>query len=289
VRRLGLLGPSVAAQLGLADTDPAGIVPGTGTWLAGPAAVLTGLLALVAVGAGVALVRHGWRRRLLLPAFLGLHWILVVAGFLVSARVSEVAHGRYLILAFYDLGLTLALALPALRARRPAPATGLAGLLALSAALNVACAVITAPEVERRQWDRRPGYEAGPASPAAERAVQRAVAATGRRRGYAEFWSANLTLYRSGGAASVNAVLCVDGRLRVENWLTDTARRRAPAPGGTFLVWQPSAPAFSGCTATALESQLGLPAGRVPAGPQAEIWLYDHDIGPAIPPGQVPG
>ena len=281
--RLALLGPAIAAQLGLADTDPAGRVPGTGTALSGWAAALNLAVLLAAVAAAVALAVHGWRSRRLLPAFVGVQWLVVIAGFCASSKVSEVAHGRYLILAGYDLATGLAMALPALRRRLPAAARTLLLVLLAGAVLNVTCALRTAPAILAHGWDRRPPYVAGPPAAARGAAIRNAVAASGLRRGYAEFWASNLTLYRSGGLVSMNAVRCLGGRLVVENWLTDTARRTAPARGGTFVVWEAASPALRGCPPAALAARYGPPARAIPAGPGAAVLVWTRDIGPLIP------
>jgi hypothetical protein len=280
--RLSLLTHATAAQLGLADSDPSAMVPGTGTPISPLAASLTAVVTVVAVLAGLALTWHGWHRRLLLPAFLGVHWVLIGAAFLISSRVSEVGHGRYLILACYDLAVSLAVVLPAVRRRWPRAAHGVVLLLLTSAVLNMTCTLWTAPRIEQHRWDRLPAGEAAPNRPAQEQAIRDAVAATHLSRGYAQFWSANLNLYRSGGRISVNSVTCVRGQLMTDNWLTDTARRTASS-NGTFLVYEPGSSHFHGCDLAELRNQLGPPASALPAGSGAIVLIYDTDIGPRIP------
>lgn len=283
--RLNLLGRATAAQFGLADSDPSAMVPGTGTPLSPLTAGLTAVVILLAVLAGIALSWHGWRQRSIVPAFLGVHWVVVAVTFMVSSRVSEVGHGRYLILAWYDLAMSLAVSmglwLPAVRWRWPRAASGVRVLLLVSALVNVTCMIWSAPAVRAHRWERLPPGEAAPNSPAQERAIREAAEATHLRRGYAQFWSANINLYRSGGRISVNSVTCVRGRLVTDNWLTDTARRTAHARG-TFLVYEPRSSHFRGCGLSEIRSQFGKPASVTPAGTGAVVLTYDIDIGPRI-------
>lgn len=235
--------------------------------------VLAVLLAGLVASAAVAWT--GWRQRNLVACFIGLHLPVVLAGFLASAHTSDIRSGRYLVLGAYDLVVALALAGPTLSRRaarwRSGPAGNVATVLVASLVVVGALANLTT------LIPLRTGSAPQQADLARQDRLLDAVASLGVQKGYAQFWDANTTAYLGEGPPLVSAVRCRGGRLVPYDWLTDSARRSAPATS-TFLVWEPDGPDLLRCSAAVVTSQLGSPARVVPVDPARELWVYDRDI-----------
>lgn len=224
------------------------------------ATVLT-LGAMVVLSA--VLVRHGWRRGHLVPFFIGLNWPLVLLGTLAQAGHPS----RYLILAHYDLAVATVLVLPLLRARGAGRGSrSLVVALGLTAAGTAWLGTATALDAARRPS----------AGLAEQEAVVRAVQDTGVAKGFAPFWSANITSYRAGGGRTIHEVECLGGRLATRSWLSDTARLNRPARA-TFLIWTPAYEA-AGCTAPSREALLGPAVQAYSPVPGTRVLVYPYDI-----------
>lgn len=257
-----LLAPGAGVQLGVDRWDGDPLRTATQVLLL---ATLAGLLA-----ASLLLGRHGWRTRRLLPFFVGLHWPLVVAAYLVSWYAQDIRTSRYLVLIVYDVAIAAAMLAPRMRTERVLAGRALAAvppLLALTAVLGAAGQLRAAVDA-----DRRP-------SPLLEQQAQlvRAVQRAGPVKGYAPFWSANISSYLAGGGRTAVELVCSDHRLATRQWLSDTARLDRPA-GSTFLVWVPDALTLRGCPAGTRDAQLGAPSSVLPAGGGSQVLVYPYDI-----------
>jgi len=251
---LPILWPSLAAQVGLRE-------PPTATdW---PARVT--VLAVLAVGALAAawLTWRGWRRRSLVLAFVGVHWVVVVGGVLVNRTIYDFHAGRYLVLGIVDLAVALGVATALLRRRRPGWATGLGVLLAVATLANLVAAV---GDPTRR-----------PALADQQDRTLAVLQGTGATKGVSGFWAADLYTQRSGGRLLMSDVVCADHRLRPRYWLTDSARLTAPA-ARTVVLWDPAAPDAGGCGVDDLVRQFGPPAERSAAPTGGVVLVYDLDV-----------
>jgi hypothetical protein len=255
---LGYLWSGISIQLGI---DPAAGLS--------PARVFLVLALVASVLASVAVAWHGWRNRRFVVCFVGVHWPLVVAGYLASSTAAEHGSSRYLILGVYDLAVCVALALPLIRRRSVGLASSLIMILIVSAVLNV---IPTA---------RASNDPAPPLTVAREQQLS-AVLSTGLAKGYGQFWSGNVLIYLSGGRVTVNAVRCSNGSFVYDSWLTDTARYRRVHAASTFLIWEPSVPYFTGCSRAQVDSLLGPPSRELPAGAGSTVLVYPYDIGPRL-------
>jgi hypothetical protein len=271
-QHLSLLPPSTDLLLGIDrwDGGPANLIAQVLV-----VAVFTALLV-----ASAALIRHGWREGRFVLAFLGAHWPLVVGGFLVSWHTKDVGAGRYLILAVCDVAVAAAVLLPDLQAHRPRPATALIWLIAVGTAFSFGTGAAAAIDAAGRPSAGLPHQRE------VVRAVERAVADHGAVKGYAPFWSANITTYLVGKETTAVEVVCDNGRLGTRQWLSDTARLTRPAQT-VFLIWDPQAPSLAGCPAAVRDAQLGPPLAIYPVTPAAaptpgggvnSVLVYTPDI-----------
>jgi hypothetical protein len=252
IDRLALLLPSTKLLLGV------------DRWGGGATTTLTQTLVILVVTAMLvattALAWQGWREGRFVLVFLGLHWPLVVGGFLVSWYTQDLSAGRYLVLAICDLAVATAVLLPDLRARRPGVAGGLTVLIAIGAVLNLGTGASWAIDAAGRPSAELPHQRA------VVRAVQQAAEDHGAVKGYAPFWSANITSYLAGTGTTATEIICRDGRLGTRNWLTDSARLHRPAQR-VFLIWDPKEPGMVGCPASVRDTQLGPPIATYPVAP----------------------
>jgi hypothetical protein len=256
---LSFVWPGVAIQAGI-DSGGGALGELTSAFL---------VLALaVTLAASTVLAWHGWRNRRFVPTFVGLHWPLVVAGYLASSYTQAHGSSRYLILAFYDLALGTALALPLIRHRAPRIASAALGMLGAGIVLNL---ITTALAVGGPP----------PALTQARQTQMDAVLSTDAPKGYAQFWSANVVTYLSDRKVTVNAVKCSGGHFSYDPWLTDTARYELTAMR-SFLIWEPAAPYLSSCTRADVDRLLGPPAAAVDAGNGTTVLVYNRDIGPSM-------
>jgi hypothetical protein len=273
------------------------LLPGTGLQLLGPNSWDAGAADLITRGLVVAvfavqlvasgrLAWYGWRERRFVVTFLALHWPLVVAGFLVSWDTQNVSAGRYLILGICDLSVATAVLLPELRARHRGLGRALIALLALGAVLNLSTGAATAIDAARRPSLGLPHQQAE------VDAIHRAATEFGAVKGYAPFWSANITSYLAGAPVTEAEIVCRNGRLSTRQWLSDTARLTRKA-GPVFLLWDPTATYLTGCSAAIRDAQLGAPLARYPLTPTSvptpggavdELLIYGSDIAPRLSP-----
>ncbi|MFI7587971.1 hypothetical protein ACIB24_12940 [Spongisporangium articulatum] len=254
-----LLPPGVGVQLGVDD------------WSRGPVDDAAHVLLLVALAltlaASSALAVVGWRRRQLLPVFLGLHWPLVIAAYLLSWYAQDIRTSRYLVLIVYDAALATAVLAPVLRARRPRLVAPLAGLLVVAAALTGGTTAAAALDAASRP---SPDLEY-------QASVVRAVRSAGADKGYAPFWAGTINAYLAGRPRTSVELVCSNHRLATRQWLSDTSRLTRPAPR-VFVVWVPDALTLSGCSAATRDAQFGPPARVIAAGRGTQVLVYDHDI-----------
>jgi hypothetical protein len=273
------------------------LLPGTGLQLLGPNSWDAGAADLITRGLVVAvfvlqliaaawLAWFGWRERRFVVTFLALHWPLVVAGFLVSWDTQNVSAGRYLILGICDVSVATAVLLPELRARQLRLGRALIALLALGAVLNLGTGAATAIDAAGRPSLGLPHQQAE------VDAIHRAAAEHGAVKGYAPFWSANITSYLAGAPVTEAEIVCRNGRLSTRQWLSDTARLTRPAKA-VFLLWDPTATYLRGCSAAMRDAQLGAPIARYPLTPTPvetpggavnELLVYGSDIAPKLAP-----
>jgi hypothetical protein len=269
---LSLLLPSINLQLGTDrwDRDPPDLL----------AQALVLVVAVVMLLVAAVLARYGWRRKKFVITFIALHWPLVVAGFMVSWHTQDRSAGRYLVLAIFDLTVATAVLLPELRIRRRALATGLIGLLTVGAVVSLGTGVATAIDVNSRP------YASVVHQQAIVKAVNQAIDEHGAVKGYAPFWSANVTSYMVGRKTTAVEIICRNGRLASRQWLSDTARLERPAKA-VFLVWDPSVLGPDGCTEAARDAQLGPPVATyplsvppqpTPGGGVTSVLVYAPDI-----------
>jgi len=271
-RHLSLLPPGTDLLLGI------------DRWADHPAGLITQVLVVAVftamLVASAALTRRGWRERRFVLAFIGAHWPLVVAGFLVSWHTQDLGAGRYLVLAVCDVVVATAILLPDLRVRRPRPAAALVWVMAVGAAFSFGTGATSAISAASRPSAALPHQQA------VVRAVERAVTEHGAVKGYAPFWSANITSYLVGLGTTAAEIICQNGRLGTRQWLSDTARLTRPAQT-VFLIWDPQATALAGCPAAVRDAQLGPPlatywvtptAVPAPAGGVDSVLVYSPDI-----------
>ena len=254
VAHLPILWPSLAAQVGL--REPATLA----SW---PARVTVLVVLAVGVVAGGWLARYGWRERALGPAFLGVHWLVVVAGVLVNRTIYDFHAGRYLVLGIVDLAVTLGVTTALLRRTRPRLAAGIGVLLAVAALADVVAVAgdrTQLPVLAERQ-DRTLALLRG----------------TGATKGVSGFWAADLYTHRSGGELLLSDVGCTGHRLRARFWLTDSARLRLPA-ARSVVLWDETAPDGVGCSVADLERQFGPPVERLAAPTGGVVLVYDDDV-----------
>ncbi|HEX2808967.1 MAG TPA: hypothetical protein VHN80_22605 [Kineosporiaceae bacterium] len=253
VRHLPVLGPALSAQLGLADHG----------WGAGPAHIAALALLTAAVFAAGYLARRGWRERNLPVTFIAVHWLVVVAGVLANRTIYDYHAGRYLVLAVFDLAVSIGVAAAALRSTRPRAARLVTVLLAIAVAANCAAVAL----------DRSPH----PTQAALQQDTLAVLRRTGAAKGFGEVWTADLYTQLSGGDLMVSDVVCQNQRVRLRDWLTDTARVRMPAQR-TFLLWDPAATNLRGCTLPGIADQLGRPEQVFPSPAGGTVLVYDTDI-----------
>jgi len=259
VRHLPVLWPALSAQLGLAE-------PGAGATAAHLAALV--VLAAAVPAAGY-LAWRGWRVRALPVTFIAAHWLVVVIGVLLNRTIYDYHAGRYLVLAVFDLAVSIGVATAALRPTRPRLAALITVLLAGAVAAN--CAAVT--------LDRSPR----PTQAALQQDTLAVLRGTGAPKGFGEVWTADLYTHLSGGDLMVSDVVCQNNRVQLRDWLTDSARVSMPARR-TFLLWDPAATNLRGCTSAGIERQLGRP-DRVYASPAGgTILVYDADISTRLDP-----
>ena len=269
---LSLLLPSTNLQLGTDrwDRDPQDLL----------AQVLVIVVAVTMLLVTAALAAHGWRRKKFVVTFIALHWPLVLAGFLVSWHTQDRSAGRYLVLAVFDLVVATAVLLPELRARRRALSVALIGLLSVGAVVSLGTGMATAIDVNSRP------YAPVVHQQAMVQAVERAIDEHGAVKGYAPFWSANITSYMVGRKSTAVEIICRNGRLTTRQWLSDTARLERPAQA-VFLVWDPTVLGPDGCTAARRDAQLGPPIATypltsppqpTPGGGVVSVLVYAPDI-----------
>jgi hypothetical protein len=262
LHRLTLLWPGLQQQLG--DDGPT-----RGAAIAHTAAVL---LLLVGIGCSIGLARIGWRLPNLALLLLSLHWVLVVAGVLANRTVVDYHGGRYLMPAMLDLAVGLGLAAAALRGRRRLVAGGLTCLLALATVANLAQLALHPASV--------------PVTFAQRASILAAIRASGTDKGFAQFWSTNVYIHQSRGELNISGVVCDQGMLKPDHWLTDTARTRVPADR-SFLIWEQGY--FPNCPLSTLERQFGSPERVTPllsptgAGP-AYLLVYPRDLTSLLAP-----
>jgi hypothetical protein len=275
-RDLGAMLDGAAIQFGVERWDlPA--------WrLAAQVLALAGLLAMLA--ASTALAVHGWRARSLVPFFVGLHWPIVVAGVLAQENHPS----RYLILVVYTLTAATVTALPMLRTgprpSSPDADTGgprrsrrfgrvILGVVAVGAVVGLASGAAVAVDAARRPSAALP----------AQRAVVDAVRATGATKGFAPFWSANITSYLAGKDYTAYELVCDRGALKTRAWLTDTARRTRPARS-SYLIWVPADMSGGRCTEAQRDAQLGPPSMLLNLTGGTQVLGYPYDITPRLGP-----
>jgi hypothetical protein len=236
----------------------------------------------VMVLASFALAWYGWRQKRFVVTFIGLHWPLVVAGFLVSWASQNALAGRYLILALCDVVMAVIVLLPELRIqRRTTVVRALLAVLAVGAVLSFGTGAQTSIDV-----DRRPS-EALTHQRAVVAAVQRAVREHGAVKGYAPFWDGNINTYLAGEKTTAAELVCRNGRLSTRQWLSDTAKLTRHAAGPVFVIWDPRAVYLSGCPAAVRDAQLGTPlttyrltptSKEAPGGGVDAVLVYPTDI-----------
>lgn len=267
---------------------------GVDRWDGGPGDLLTRALVIAVfaamLAASIALAWHGWRQRQFVPAFIGAHWPLVIAGFLASWHTQDVSAGRYLVLAVVDATVATAILLPGLRVRRPRLARGLLGLVAVGAVVSFSTGALTAIDAASRPSSALPHQQA------VVRAVERAVHEHGAVKGYAPFWAANITSYLVGQGTTAAEIVCRGGRLGTRQWLSDSVRLTRPAKA-VFVVWDPTATSLVGCPAAVRDAQLGTPVAVYPVTPTTipspgggidAVLVYDPDIEARLRPVDNP-
>jgi len=278
LRHLGILPAASAGELGFAEHGLAAHVAHL---------LAAAVLALAVVSAAAVTVR-GWRRGRLAVAFLGVHWLVVVAGVLADRTVYDFHAARYLVLALIDLAACLGLGVALLHERLRAAAArvdrlrlggpGLdrvaTGLVALAVGANLASAALDDP--------MRPSeVTAGRREQQAVLRVLTAQADDGATKGFGPFWTADLYTHLSGGRVLLSDVVCDRGVLRTRNWLTDTARLRVTAQRSVVVV-PPSAPELRGCTPETIAARLGGAARRFVTPGGTTVLVFDHDVTASI-------
>ncbi|HSX04852.1 MAG TPA: hypothetical protein VLF69_00040 [Candidatus Saccharimonadales bacterium] len=112
-----------------------------------------------------------------------------------------------------------------------------------------------------------------------------ALKSRGLKKGYANYWQADINTYLSNDAISFLPSLCSpEGKVTTFHWLIDNARFSQPT-SRSFFLYDPDIPNPATCTISQVKDQFGKPA-QVLSIADKTVLIYNYDIASKLAPEQ---